>query len=451
MPNDKQTAKERSIALFEQCEAARKAALDAGKSVGEAHAAAKAIWNAWADPLIAEKKALEEAGKWDALRNFDLKRQVFRHFGNNDETRKWLEAAEVNLSSLRFILSKDSGEPERGESGPADDDAVKSILCEGQRIDFSGYHFPGDTFFTKAQFSGGDAFFRQAQFSGGGAFFSGAQFSGGYADFSGAQFSGGGADFERALFEGLANFKNTRFDKGASFKAIDVKRAFDLANGQFTGEVPNFIQAHFAEPPRLDNVEVPKVPFWRGARDRDEAARFSWLKKLAIAAHDHDREQTFFAGELRARRSDHPRKFRLMKRYVDEGLLGFAGLRREAVWSIPYDLISDFGRSVLRPIVLWFVLTGAFALAYATVDGVIAPKEGCPEALTSGLFLSLKNGLLLLGGNQRAELSNTYTCLYGGEASVPAMVGYLGIGQGFLSAILLFLVLLALRNLFKIK
>ncbi|MEM7620742.1 MAG: hypothetical protein AAF228_09840 [Pseudomonadota bacterium] len=47
-----------TIAHFNKCEAARKAALDDGKSEDEAHEAAKAVWNAWADDLLAQKIAI---------------------------------------------------------------------------------------------------------------------------------------------------------------------------------------------------------------------------------------------------------------------------------------------------------------------------------------------------------------------------------------------------------
>ena len=66
--------RDETVALFLECEAkraeARTAALAEGKSEDEAdelaHEAAKAHWNAWADAMLAERKALETDGRWDA-------------------------------------------------------------------------------------------------------------------------------------------------------------------------------------------------------------------------------------------------------------------------------------------------------------------------------------------------------------------------------------------------
>lgn len=45
--------RDETIALFQKCEQARADALAAGKPKEEAHEAAKAIWNDWADELLA--------------------------------------------------------------------------------------------------------------------------------------------------------------------------------------------------------------------------------------------------------------------------------------------------------------------------------------------------------------------------------------------------------------
>ena len=73
--NPSQRVQENSIARFRECEAARKAALDAGHNKDAAHDAAKAIWNAWASEAInVRRAALEEAlatGSFDEI-DFNL-------------------------------------------------------------------------------------------------------------------------------------------------------------------------------------------------------------------------------------------------------------------------------------------------------------------------------------------------------------------------------------------
>ena len=64
--------RDETLALFLECEAKRSqvraAALAEGRNEDEAreiaHEAAKAHWNAWADRMLTEKKALEIAGDW---------------------------------------------------------------------------------------------------------------------------------------------------------------------------------------------------------------------------------------------------------------------------------------------------------------------------------------------------------------------------------------------------
>ncbi len=69
--------------------------------------------------------------------------------------------------------------------------------------------------------------------------------------------------------------------------------------------MPDFIQAHFEEAPRLDNVNVAPpesgtIPTEEEALDL--CARWWALKRLAIQAHDIDRELEFNAQEIRAER-----------------------------------------------------------------------------------------------------------------------------------------------------
>ena len=76
-----EAVRERTVERFLECEAkraeARAAALAEGKSEGEAreiaHEAAKEHWNAWAEELLAERKALEETGAWTAEKKYPWK------------------------------------------------------------------------------------------------------------------------------------------------------------------------------------------------------------------------------------------------------------------------------------------------------------------------------------------------------------------------------------------
>ncbi|MDP2620105.1 MAG: pentapeptide repeat-containing protein [Hyphomicrobiales bacterium] len=375
--------------------------------------------------------------------------------------------------------------------------------------EFIRTQFSGVAYFYKARFSG-HAGFDQAQFSRNAVFrdakfegityFSEAQFSGktefqeakfsGNAGFREAQFSGH-ASFAQANFEGATSFDNADFAKDAGFGAVRGETAFSLAGAHFR-QVPDFIQAHFEEAPRLDFVTLdPKVEpgsLWRSMlrvftpdveEARDLSARYRALKRLAIQGHDHEREQMFFKGELRARRGGEDRvlSWRLW--------FGFF-----------YELLSDFGGSVIRPLLWWGAATGGFAWLYlekhfaahnpaypvgvagwlsaslkswtAAVPGkppqpdwlvpdlaCLAGDQGHP--LSAAILLSAKKGLLVLGFVAPEKLNQAYACLYGvvsGDNPAPAIpdaVAFAGIGQTLISAVLIFLMLLAIRNHFRIK
>ena len=388
---------------------------------------------------------------------------------------------------------------------------------------FTSSKFQGVAYFTSAEFHG-VAYFRSAEFHGV-ADFRSAEFHG-ETDFTSAEFHGvayftsakfqGVAYFGLVDFERHANFSKAKFEKQTDFEAILVKRAFSLADAEFTTDIPNFTQANFAESPRLDNIKViplPKVQrsplgwqryfwsenyfpylmrlskrylfnsprhFWNKfintRRNSNEEARYRALKRLAIQAHDHENEMKFFAGEIRSRR------------HITDCLIpwkkGIASSAR--YWAgVFYEVFSDFGRSFIRPIAYWCITFFIFANLTLSNAGLqdktkchnsqITPKEA---AYTIGL----KNSLLILGLTKTNIVKQAELCLYGvnknGEAErepkpydpkikrayhakptkaettktdIPFKAVVQGITHSLLSLLFIFLLLLAIRNQFKIK
>ncbi len=422
---------------------------------------------------------------------------------------------------------------------------------------FSGKaRFVRATFFGKARF-GAATFSDHADFSGAKfnsvARFSAATFSA-YAEFSGAQFNDGArfyrvkflgdAKFSKAKFcnyvgfgvgkfKGYTSFDATKFKGNVSFNAIHCDSAFSLADATFQ-DVPNFIQAHFDEAPRLEfpNIEpggfqwpslaavkakfqlwrehtprrkrmlrgftralsrgqVRRARLWwrrlgqpsakeRAAKERvariqahaDQAARWRALQRLAIQGNDHQREMDFFKNEVLARRW-----------VVDR-------LRHPVLWfGLFYQLFSDFGRSIGRPFLWWWLgiavfaglyyiphlidrtekLLASFLTATATPSLPLACVVGPGEPWVAALQLSLRKGLLFLGLDSTDKLNQIYACLYGAyfnadqpppppgqlpEAYVPVipdLVAMASLAQLLLSTLWIFLFLLAIRNHFRIK
>jgi hypothetical protein len=395
---------------------------------------------------------------------------------------------------------------------------------------FSETQFAGTANFRSAQFAHGADFqaaafarpveFHRSRFTGdvnfGNAIFSGR------ADFSSAKFTGNvsfadasfldAADFPQAIFRDRANFRNVRFTGPATFAAIRSRAAFVLAGARFQ-QVPSLHDAGFREPPRLDDMSIANqlslFPVWaanvagdprprllRGLKacgDPEHASRYRRLRKLASATQDHEREREFFAQELRCRRFwlDKP-----LGRGVTRFWLGWL-----------YGGISNFGRSLTRPLALWAATVFVFSLIYLGerrseyFSGATAPVAdaapvfplwpdpgfgpvigwagsalrwlvlsivnlfaggGCisgdSRASGEALFLSVKNALVLRGWESPDAARRVYACLYGYEGQpgssmlrIPLSVATSAIVENILGAALIFLFLLALRNLLRAR
>ena len=121
-----------------------------------------------------------------------------------------------------------------------------------------------------------------------------------------------------------------------------------------------------------------------------------------------------------------------------------------------YDLFSDYGRSALRPL-FWLGLTSTgFFCATFMAEGrrrwSIREKSRPAARSSKNLFSSpLPTPCRRSAPRQLQNIENAYECLYGDKTDVPVLVGFLGVVQTLLSVILLFLIALALRNMFRIK
>lgn len=282
--------------------------------------------------------------------------------------------------------------------------------------------------------------------------------------------------FQEAVFGGSTSFNRAAFDIEADFTAIEGKANFSLANATFSF-IPGFIQAHFAEAPRLDNVRIEIERTWPRsladfgalfAGDAQLAARWRALKRLAIQGHDHASELDFFKGELKAQRWGEHKPW--------HSIFWFGVL---------YEMLSDFGRSLMRPLYWWAFSTVYFAILYfrehlarlgaslpdlswrmglppapTHVRGIpISCVAGTGDPIFAALALSVRKGFLFIGLDTTEQVNQVYACLYGVSTTtplaptpiVPDFVAFLGGAQVLISALLIFLFFMAIRNHFRIK
>ena len=356
---------------------------------------------------------------------------------------------------------------------------------------FGQASFGGDVGFTAVKF-GGDVWFGEASF-GGTAWFGEASF-GGDAGFTAVKF-GGDALFFQASFESYTSFERAQFDGPSNFGAIEIKSSLTLKDATFK-QVPDFIQANFAQAPRLDDLSIEPQSLqrllwlvgdhlwkrrelgnqrlvlaaaWRVirrstqnlrpfSREIEREAKWRSVKKLANEAHDHSREQEFFAEELKTRRN-------------------VSGVREAIIWfaSILYQGLSNFGRSLLLPFIWLAVTVVAFEDIYldshrsyvtdekVAVQACVVGSEHS-DAESAAFALSLRNTLSFAGLGGPEKLNQVYRCLYGVEGTtsaafpesrmpphIPDNVAIWSFIQTVFSAALIFLLLLALRNHFRIK
>lgn len=114
--------RDETLALFLECEAKRSqvraAALAEGRNEDEAreiaHEAAKAHWNAWADRMLTEKKALEIAGDWAVWSPWRRGTEP-----KNSETRAWMTSAKADFSQCIFLTVENKGKATEQEEAPA--------------------------------------------------------------------------------------------------------------------------------------------------------------------------------------------------------------------------------------------------------------------------------------------------------------------------------------------
>lgn len=293
----------------------------------------------------------------------------------------------------------------------------------------------------------------------GNAWFHSAQFSCA-ALFLDAQFSGTAA-FENARFYTGAWFNDARFCRQADFSNAESKTYFDLGGAVFN-RVPDFTRLQFTHVPRVDRIWV-KTPNWLRRRDKDAPAKFRALKNFAIEQHDYDREIDFFSGELKSER---------FVRYWPWHAHFWSG--------VAYQILSDFGRSMLRPFLWWIVSTLSFAALYvsehmekverysfglwqylwgnvtdellgASLELSCIDESASAKPIEEAIYLAVQSGLLAIGGERSGRIKAAYHCLYGETADIPLIVSYATIGQMVISAVLIFLFLLAIRNHFRIK
>lgn len=262
-----------------------------------------------------------------------------------------------------------------------------------------------------------------------------------------------GAAFNHARFKYQVDFNRAVFKKDVNFYGLQSEGGFDLLQAQFA-YVPGFNQAYFKEPPRLDDTQIPEQAPPEQLKELSKesktiTARYRALKRMAIQAHDHKREQDFFAGELKSMRGNEHLRFNKNWGWYWAGRA--------------YEEFSNFGRSPLRVLEWMFIQSVVFLYVYLFMGGVQgACVSGEGNRFWSAFYLSLGKTLFPFGVASTEKTTDYLGCLYGhtrlfGEATapfvaaIPAAFSIVSLIQSLFSLLLIFLLLLAVRAHFRVK
>jgi hypothetical protein len=471
------------------------------------------VWNAWAEDMLAARRMLEEEGRWSAKRNSSghwepqnaetdgwmrAAAAIFsfcvflvagdrRNGGMGDNGYKpalpagkpvQLDSGGIDFGG--FIFPGDVWFDNAAFSGDASFNSA--TFLGGARFDsatflgnawfngavfsgyarFSGAAYTGNVWFDTATFGGG-ARFDSVVFSGN-ALFGSAIFAGnagfndakflGYASFASTTFSdnarfceasfSGGAWFSAATFKKRADFEFARFTKKAVFDGLEAWHTFNLTDTAFA-QIPIFAQAEFGQPPILPGMTFPLPAFWATGKP-ELMAPYRSLRRMASQSGDYEREHMAYKGELRSRRW-------ALDEWWHPGL-----------WlGIFYDAACDCGRSVARPFTAWLALLAIFPVLYLLNSPI--PLSGwhsaCPNSQAQtwerAASLALSNSVPVVfarGEETRAFLACTTPAATPGKApqlDSPLSLTVLQLLQALISATLIVLTLLAVKNRFKIK
>ena len=354
----------------------------------------------------------------------------------------WFKNAALT-SGAAFRSAIFSGDAWFGSAAFGSYAGFESVIFSGH-VGFESVTFSGNIGFPNATFCSG-TLFESATFSEN-AWFQSATFSGDVV-------------FGKAKFVGDSLFQSARFEKESDFENTVFEKVGHFEEARFKTEPPSFRGVDIA----TTRLEFSKTMFPVNSNTQQAVDDLSFLKRLSDEHGQADQALNFNAMELRAKR-----------------------LLPDAAWSFKavtwlYEVLSDFGRSFLKPLTAYFCL---LTVTYALASGNAAfhsPKDckggswrlltdlGREEKPCNDVETKALEGKLQLTGYRAAaeytlfraagvlDFSDTgkqtdaVSRRLFGQAIEPDGMRAWGVFKAIASTALLFLAALGLRNKYRIK
>lgn len=249
---------------------------------------------------------------------------------------------------------------------------------------------------------------------------------------------GSEAKFSNATFCNRASFFRAQFMMGAIFSATTFKGITTNLTFVHFRTVPDFRTTKFDFPPNFQGTEIDYrvKPYgieslFHCAAGSEYAARYRRLKQLAAEAKDHEKELEFFAYELKAKRFYETRDF------------------GPILLNVAYDWLSNYGRSVARPM-LWLVLIVALSAVSLARENKLSLDDAW-EKRDAILVVAGTNCALFLGA-EKSDLRKKALEVLKPKGSDDLSLSREAVAyfQSAISLLLMFLIGLALRNRFRV-
>ena len=325
---------------------------------------------------------------------------------------------------------------------------------------FHGFVFGGDASFDGARFNGSSNRFTNVIF-GGTVTFSGTNFFRSFycddahfmvfSSFDRAKFRGAAwfrramfhdrANFERAQFSADAHFENCEFSDVASFVGAVFENRSDFRVARFRGRtnfekasfkaaVPEFFGATLNEHTEWHDTEWPEIPN-RVDDQRDQITRYQCLVRSMHNLQKFSDQHFFFRKELQIQRR--------IERF---------SLATPLNWA--YQHFCDYGNGLTRMVVLWLthMVVGAVALSLAKIcDGM---DNATLWQATRTAFPDFPLAFALSFGNAHGPLGLNGMFFEDAIEEWP-WYGVVGPLQTVFGVIILFFLLLTIRNRFRMR
>ena len=241
------------------------------------------------------------------------------------------------------------------------------------------------------------------------------------------------ASFNEAYFGQETFFSGCNFKEEISFTSSTFKSKTFFQNAVFTTHVPEFFEAVLYEYTDWYGSRWPEVP--RNAEDaRIQIQHYQRLILLMSDLHRPDEQHFFFRREMRVRRRTD-------------------GPSISAMLNLIYDLACDYGYGIGRIVAIWLlhILLGGSLMWISALAS--SSKRGWSwqfahsslSDFVTALGISFSNAHVLLGLDR--TFLNDATSIW----SPLPLVNVIGAVQAVLGVIVLFFLLLTLRNRFRMR